>query len=284
MLHSFNGKVIRVNIVRLKEIHPTAVKSSERFILGFELVRLYNTLTASQRSYLRICNNRSPANQRDRLEQMLNYGAIIFECVNTLGKLKTRIEDLESWNKSIPEIDSTKSQISDQHSFTRTVLKCIRNKVIFHYDESVLREIIRDYPIKTGTVLGKARTRKSKDLAFVLIDEMVLSYVLTKYKPKVKEIAAFESFQDMSSRTTSVSAEHAAKIERRARRTDYAFPRPLLHPTPGHLLDGDHRLRAPPEHGVGLDHDALLGNWRFPLMGIMYLSPNFSAFLFSFCA
>jgi len=185
-----------VNIVRLKKINPTAVKTDDNFILGLELVRLYNTLIASQRSCLRIRNNRNPADQRDRLEQMLYYGAIAFECANTLCKLKARLENLESWNKAIPEVDSTKNQISDPHSFTRTVLKRIRNKVIFHYDESVLREIIRDYPIKTGTVLGKAQTRKSKDLAFVLIDEMVLSYILKKYKPEEKEIAAYESFQE----------------------------------------------------------------------------------------
>lgn len=186
----------RVNIVTLQKIDPIAVKTDDKFILALELVRLYNTLMASQRSYLRIRNNRNPANQRDRLEQILCYGAITFECTDTISKLKPKLENIESWNKGIPEVDTTKNQVSDPSSFTRTVLKRIRDKIIFHYDESVIREIIQDYPIKTGTVMGKARTKQGQDLSFVLIDKMVLAYILKKYKPEEKEVVAFHSFQE----------------------------------------------------------------------------------------
>ncbi len=191
-----NWRLGKLETVRLRADNLDSLKSDGCFILGLQLSRLYNSLNASHRVYLGIPSDNNPANQRDRLEHILYHAAIISESITTLHKNMRQISSLPSWNSDKPNISFIKEQIANEQSFARTILRLIRDKVVYHYDDKVIRDIINDYPLHDGVRLGQAKSKSGIDLCFPLIDEMILAFVLKEYKPEGTEVGAYESFLD----------------------------------------------------------------------------------------
>ncbi len=191
-----NWRQGKLETIRLRADNIDSLKSDGSFILGLQLSRLYNALNASHRVYLSITNDKNPANQRDRLEHILYHAAIISTSITTLHKNMQQISSLPSWNSDNLNISFIKEQMEDEQSFARTILRLIRDKVVYHYDDKVIREIINDYPLYNGVRLGQAKSKSGIDLCFPLIDEMILAFVLKEYQPEETEIDSYESFLD----------------------------------------------------------------------------------------
>ncbi len=174
---------------------PMSSKKDERFLLGLQFSRLYNALNAALRSYVALKTD-SPADKRDRIERVLSHGAIVAECLSTLEKHHTDLEGLPCWSSTEPRIVFVQSQLREPSSFYRTVLKTIRDKIMYHYDLSVIQDVIQDYPLHDGIRFGEAESTSGIDLCFPLVDEMIIHYLIKRYGPDKPEMEVYESIMD----------------------------------------------------------------------------------------
>jgi hypothetical protein len=168
------------------------MKSSKAFIIGLHLSRLYNALNANTRNYQRILTDNS-ADKRDRIERVFYHAAIVAECYVTLQKHQFDIGNLPSWSSNQSQVLQVRQQLASPDSFVKTVLKTIRDKIAYHYDLSVIRDIIEDYPLEDGIRFGEAESASGLDLCFPLLDEMAIQYIIKRFHPDRPEIEVYES-------------------------------------------------------------------------------------------
>ncbi len=147
------------------------------FFFGLQQARLFNSFNMSRRTYFRILKDDNPINQRDHIECILLHGAIVYECINTLRKKRNRLLKLKSWNSSNLSINFIKKEIENKNSFSETILKDIRNKIVFHFDQNILEDIAKDYPFTEGTTLIEGSSDNDIEYYFPIIDKIVLTFL-----------------------------------------------------------------------------------------------------------
>ncbi len=74
-------------------------------------------------------------------------------------------------------------EFNDPHSFTTTILKKIRNKLTFHFDEDVIREAILniDSSDKEVTII-EGDSEKNLDVNFPIIPTLYFNYLISYVK------------------------------------------------------------------------------------------------------
>jgi hypothetical protein len=184
-----------MNTVVLRMRDAEALKANPKFILGLNLSRLYNALNANMRHYQRIGTD-NPADKRDRIERVFYHAAIVSECLTTLKKNYTSLEDLPCWKSDQNQVQYVKRQILTPDPFAETVLKTIRDKIAYHYDISVISDIIEQYPLHDGIRFGEVESESGIDLCFPLLDEMAIHYVIKRYAPEKPEAEVYDSIME----------------------------------------------------------------------------------------
>ena len=101
----------------------------------------------------------------------------------TLERNFSELEKLPCWKSGQSQVDYVRHQLFAPDSFAKTVLKTIRDKIAYHYDISVIRDIIDEYPLQDGIRFGEAESVSGVDLCFPLLDEMAMHYIIKRYLP-----------------------------------------------------------------------------------------------------
>lgn len=172
------------------------LKNDERFAIALQLSRFVNVLRANQRHYLRIVEEHDPASMRDKIELILHHGAIVFEAEKTMLDYGGELERTPTWSSKAAAVNLIKAEFGDQMSFTHRYLKFCRNKLAFHYDDAVLKRTLRDFPLKDHPVFAQALSEREMDLAFVLVDEILLESLLSRMNERSTEKEKWAYFQD----------------------------------------------------------------------------------------
>ena len=108
---------------------------------------------------------------------------MLFEGIKTFESLKPEFESLESYNKNIEGIEEIFREKEDRNSFYNRVLKKARNKIIFHFDKEVIKEIFEGFAddcISKGKniMFASGKTELTADLNYNLADNMIFNYFL----------------------------------------------------------------------------------------------------------
>ena len=126
----------------LKTTNPDELKSNRSFKIAVQLSRLSNLVRANQRQYLRVPNDKDPANMRDRLELIFYHGAIVYEAIKTLLQYGNDLKSLDTWYEEKESVQRLQKEWNDNKSFTNKYLKIVRNKLLFHYDIAAIESVI----------------------------------------------------------------------------------------------------------------------------------------------
>ena len=93
-------KYYRINIDKENYLN---IKHQDEFVASIQLSRFVNTIRSTQRNYLRIPNNGSLPNTKDRIENQYIYASIIYEIIQWIFKLSGDLRHVNAWknNKDI---------------------------------------------------------------------------------------------------------------------------------------------------------------------------------------
>jgi hypothetical protein len=165
----------------------STIISETRFFFGLQLARLYNILNANIRITSVIRSNNAPPSFRDQMELIISHCAIVWESINFIAKEKDLVAAQPAWSNSDAHIEMIKNEMDNPNGFVRTVLRRIRNKVISHYDQDVIRTVARINTIEENCVFAEGKASDGSDLVFTLIDDMILKYVVHVYQSWAKD-------------------------------------------------------------------------------------------------
>lgn len=197
--------------VRIISSDIDGLREEARFAIALQLSRFVNALRANQRHYLRAMDGNDPASIRDQIELVLHHGAIVFEASKTLLEYQEQLSQTEAWSERRETVNVFEAELGDFKSFTHRYLKYIRNKLAFHYDIDELTKTLRAFPLDEHRVFAQAQSDKQIDLAFILVDEILLESLLSRMTEKDTEQANWAYFQetlmDMSRQLASLLQE-----------------------------------------------------------------------------
>lgn len=183
----------------IKDQYPT------NLIDGLQMARFYNILNANIRITSAIHKENSRTTLRDETAYILYHSAIVSESIDYLHMNKALFKELSVWQSKDLQIEFTKKEIKNKNSFTRSVLKKIRNKVISHYDKNVITSIITDteLPLTNNSLLAQAEAPDGSDFTFTLLDDIILKYVLIQYQTWSMKHTEEEDFLIMLIKTSN---------------------------------------------------------------------------------
>jgi hypothetical protein len=73
-------------IVLLHSENMESLREDDRFIIGLQFARLYNSLGGNRRAHHRVVKDNKPSNIRDTLEHIFYHAAIVSESLKTIKK------------------------------------------------------------------------------------------------------------------------------------------------------------------------------------------------------
>jgi hypothetical protein len=76
------------------------------------------------------------------------------------------------------------------------VLRRIRNKLIFHYDTDIIKDTLKRFPIPEKTIFAYSKDTKVINVAFTLIDEILIDYLVKLHNPNIPGLESLARFQE----------------------------------------------------------------------------------------
>ena len=170
-----------------KELLPS-IKNNQEFITAIQLSRI---LSASRYNSI-ISNKIIDENNffsNIYLNLFYNRAALIYQGIKEFKKLKPKLENLETYRKYADKIEKLLKDKNDRNSFLNDVLGRVRNKITFHFDEDVIKKIFGIYVDDSirehrEIVFLAGKTRRIKDMNYVLAGDMNINYILKFVKDK----------------------------------------------------------------------------------------------------
>ena len=193
-------------IVVKKEYLPS-IKNDKRFINAIQLGRILGAIRYNKILHAEISKDKE-ANTSLQLHLLLNHAALVYEGITTFKKTKSNFENLDYYKKNLDKVEIILDEAKNKKSFTNKVLKKIRNKIAFHFDEDVTKEIlgrIVDDSLKerTDVVLISGKSERIKDITYLLADNVNINYVLILINGK--GISEREKFKILSKNLLELS-------------------------------------------------------------------------------
>lgn len=193
-------------IVVKKEYLPS-IKNDKRFINAIQLGRILGAIRYNKILHAEISKDKE-ANTSLQLHLLLNHAALVYEGITTFKKTKSNFENLDYYKKNLDKIKIILDEAKNKKSFTNKILKKIRDKIAFHFDEDVTKEIlgrIVDDSLKerTDVVLISGKSERIKDITYLLADNVNINYVLILINGK--GISEREKFKILSKNLLELS-------------------------------------------------------------------------------
>jgi hypothetical protein len=159
---------------------PERLRTDEGFLLGLQFARLYNSLASSRRAHHRVRADENPSNVHDAFDRILNHAAVVAEALKIIKENIRKLEVLPCWNQDNEHVSVVMMQLETPNSFANTTCRMIRNKIAYHYDLKVIKDILKARPIEDGAVFIHAESDDGNDLFFPLIDQMTLQFMMAE--------------------------------------------------------------------------------------------------------
>jgi len=193
-------------IIVKKEYLPS-IKHDEKFINSIQLGRILGAISYNKVAHAMISKDEE-ANTSLQLYLLLNRAALLYEGITKFSKTKSNFENLNYYKNNLSQIKKILNEAIDLDSFTNKVLKKIRNKIAFHFDEEVIREVLGEFvddnlKEKKEVILVSGKSELVKDTTYLLADNMNINYVLKSINGK--KISYEEKFKMFSKKLFELS-------------------------------------------------------------------------------
>jgi hypothetical protein len=149
------------------------LRTDDRFLGLLTLARVVNALRFCQKAAIDAKDTPGPAGARSRINSALYASSVLYEGFLVIEKLGRYFRDLNSFKTGFGALLRDKAV----GTFRESVLKRMRNKFVFHFDQGVARESFNHFELpEYNFASGTGRT--SGEMYFGLADEAVMNYLL----------------------------------------------------------------------------------------------------------
>lgn len=104
----------------------------------------------------------------------------MYEGVRTFAKYRRDLRGLATWSRHSELVKRSQTEAGEKTSFMQKYLKRIRNKVSFHYDMDAVENALSGFQLTQNTSFAESKSKRDRDLAFVLADEVLVHYVISR--------------------------------------------------------------------------------------------------------
>ncbi len=203
-----------IHCIVKKELLPS-IRNDEKFINAIQLSRVLSSLRYNLIIYARI-DKEANVSLNVKLNNFLNQAALLCEGVRKLNELEATLKELKSFQENIDKIEKIFHELEDDRSFLKNVLCRVRNKIVFHFDRSVTKEIFEEIIYECtkqqkDVIFASGKTDLVKDMTFDLADNIDINYIL-KFVNDKKESAS-EKFKTMVKELLRLSGLFCAILE-----------------------------------------------------------------------
>lgn len=191
----------------VKEEYLPVIENEKRFLNAIQLGRIVGAIRYNKAIYAIISQNKEVSTSQ-LLYLVLNHAALLYEAITKFCSTKSDFENLEIYKRISDAIEKILAEAKEPNSFTNKVLKKIRNKVAFHFDEDVIKIILTkiiegSLKEKKEVVLIAGISELVKDTTYLLADNVNINYVLgliqgEKKSEKEKFIILSENLLNLS--------------------------------------------------------------------------------------
>lgn len=165
----------------LKQEALAAVRNDEKFLRIVQLMRILGTIRYNQIIYVQIEEAGLKTNLKFFI--LMNLAAALYEGISKFSQVHAPFVRLDYYKSNNDTIRKILKEKGDFNSFTNRVLSKIRSKIAFHFDDSVIKEVINEFldSFKAGDpdiVVISGESKQVKDTTYELADNMDFNYVL----------------------------------------------------------------------------------------------------------
>jgi len=196
-----------------KEIMAT-VRNDETFLRIIQLMRILGTIRYNQIIYLQTEEAGLKTNLKFYI--LMNLAAALYEGISKFSQVHAPLVRLEYYKNNCEPIRKILKEKGDFDSFTNRVLSKIRNKIAFHFDEDVIKEIISEFldSFEVGDpdiVVISGESKQVKDTTYELADNLDFNFVLKLIDKKLttKE----EKFKYLAQNLIEISRSFCSILE-----------------------------------------------------------------------
>ena len=165
------------------------LKDDKKFLNAIKLLRMDSAIVTFQTLMLRTFhnnrNNDSSRDKRDRMEIVLYYGAILYESLKTMSKMRNWLMNQDECRNYIKDIDDLLLELDDKDSFTQSVLGSLRDKLTFHFDNDVFSKAFDTLAIdfsEEKLVIVEGDSERSIDINYPVIPVLYFNYLISLVK------------------------------------------------------------------------------------------------------
>jgi len=174
-------------LILKRELLPD-IKDEEKLINAIQLSRILSSLRYNQIIYAKIIETDSVSTSI-QLNLLINHAAVLCEGIRKFKTLKAKFEGLETYKENIDKLKKISREIEDKSSFYNNVICKIRHKIAFHFDKSVITEVLEkfiDEHLKENedVVFLQGKTDLVADTIYLLADNINFHYILKSVKGK----------------------------------------------------------------------------------------------------
>lgn len=196
-----------MNAIVVKNEYLSMIQDDKNFISSVQLGRILGAIQYNKIIYTKIMENEN-ANASIQLNLLLNHAAVLFEGIKEFHSSKSDFEDLNFYKKNLDKIGLILSEVEDENSFYNKVLKKIRNRIVFHFDRGVIREVLSEFIDDSvrenkDLILIQGETELVKDTAYLLSDNMNINYVLKSINGE--DLSSEDKFKTLSGTLLNLS-------------------------------------------------------------------------------
>jgi hypothetical protein len=148
------------------------IRSNPRLALLVTLARVVNALRFCHLAVVSLGDEDTPSDQRQRVNSFLFTSGILYEGLKVAGVLGKHFGSRDSFKAMAAVLGDTRAK-----QLREGVLRKLRNKVVFHYDDDVAPQALGQLELNRyvfATGLGS----KNGDVYYNLADEVAVNHVV----------------------------------------------------------------------------------------------------------
>jgi hypothetical protein len=178
--------------IRTSKENFDKIRSDRKFAKLLNLARAVNAIYFCFNSLLDYSGDDTPAGQRQHINGFLFSAGALHEGFCVADTLEKHFGDRDSYQNGFGRLlADPKTQ-----ALRRTILKRMRDKFVFHYDEDVAKKTLKTLDLKEY-VFATGTGGKRKGTYYNLADEIVINYLLNDVPPDEQDSAFREALKSI---------------------------------------------------------------------------------------
>ena len=150
-----------------------SLKQDDKFKSILNLARICNSLVFCNTCILKFKNKYNPSGYRQVINSFLFASAVLYEGFIVADNLGKYFNTHKAFRKGFAILLKNKKL----KQFRQNILCKMRDKFVFHFDESVVAESLKKYTSPSYTFMV-GRGSKNSEIYYILADEISLNYIL----------------------------------------------------------------------------------------------------------